>query len=938
LSKKSRLHTKPVSVLISKRAIKRNSVGKMVGPGVVTRNVHCADFIGRDQVFKSYGYTAKDVEFLIEKILSFLGSGAVFVPTNNTLRAENDGETLVFSPEAWQKLAVRRNERSYLLSLIVRRDYQIWATKFIPLAAQMDRNIVAGLDIPISFSEFRSSSQGESSEGLMTSVPLADITEAIAKHQAFVILGEPGAGKTTTLQKIAFEAATKLLSSSTGRVPLFVRLSQQGKLSPFDFLKSEWERHIGTDFADALGLGRLLLLADGINELPREDRGERLKAWRLFTSDYCVANQIVFTSRDRDYDLQLDLPRVLIEPMDTKRITEYLRRNEAIDLSSVLDDSKTSLGGMARNPFNLSLLVHAWKSNQREMKNRGRLLEWFIGELFAREERLAHPGWLRRDVQINALANLAFQMQMQGESTTFPLKIARIALPQTIEIDGCEEIPIKSVDIFRFARAATILDPSTAPDVRFYHHLIQEFFAALELRRRFEDGENLAGLWKSKRFSDEMPLANVSQWDPLPEPPSTGWEMTTILACGLMHDPAEFIEAVRLQNPVLAGRCIDEGGIARPETIVARVRADLLRDLYDPLVHLRARLQAGFLLGRVGDPRFEPKIIKGTKIILPEMVYVPSGNYVIGSTDENVDAHDNEKPLHTVELSSFEIGRWPVTNAEYACFIEANGYKDEQYWKTELARRWLRGENIAGGPLSYYMDFWKQARANKDWKTQFEVTGIYTPEQLKTLEYISGLDEEGLKQEISKLFANKSREQPQWWGDPDRNNPSQPVVGLTWFEAYAYCVWLSKVTGQMFRLPTEAEWEAAACGLTTSSPDIRVYPWGKEWIMGRANTLEGRVLKPSPVGAYCAGGGVGPFGTEDPSGNIWNWTSSLYQPYPYQKDDRENLEMEGERTLRGGSWAFSRDNARCARRDMDPPAYFDDVGLRLALTSKVPSS
>jgi len=68
------------------------------------------------------------------------------------------------------------------------------------------------------------------------------------------------------------------------------------------------------------------------------------------------------------------------------------------------------------------------------------------------------------------------------------------------------------------------------------------------------------------------------------------------------------------------------------------------------------------------------------------------------------------------------------------------------------------------------------------------------------------------------------------------------------------------------------------------------------------------------VGAYQAAGGVGVFEAEDQSGNVWEWTSSLYRPYPYQPDDREDTEAEGERTVRGGSWGYFRNGTRCASR------------------------
>ncbi len=225
----------------------------------------------------------------------------------------------------------------------------------------------------------------------------------------------------------------------------------------------------------------------------------------------------------------------------------------------------------------------------------------------------------------------------------------------------------------------------------------------------------------------------------MPEPPATGWEVTTILACGLARDPAKLIETVRMHNPVLAGRCLDEAGLVNlagenpfvrfPSVapIVPRVRADLLKDLYNSMIHLRARLQAGFTLGRVGDPRFQPQSIDGVKVIVPATVKVPAGRYTIGSKNDDAEAFDNEHPQHTVELPAFEIGKWSVTNAEFRCFMDAGGYQDEQYWKTDLAKRWLRGEDVTGGQFATWIRTWNLLRSTPHWKEQLERAG-YSPE------------------------------------------------------------------------------------------------------------------------------------------------------------------------------------------------------------------
>jgi formylglycine-generating enzyme required for sulfatase activity len=275
-----------------------------------------------------------------------------------------------------------------------------------------------------------------------------------------------------------------------------------------------------------------------------------------------------------------------------------------------------------------------------------------------------------------------------------------------------------------------------------------------------------------------------------------------------------------------------------------------------------------------------------------------------------------------------------VTNAEFACFIRAGGYQDERYWQSELDRRWLNGEDAAGRLVKAWLDFWQYLQDTPNWKKQFKQSGNYSPKQIEIYDYVASLSQDKLKTALSKQLSQKFHTQPNLWDDIQYNNPSQPVVSITWFEARAYCTWLTQITGCEYRLPSEVEWEAAARG-----QDARAYPWGKEWNVAKANTLEGRILKSSPVGVYAAVGGVGPFGAEDQSGNIWNWTSSLYLPYPYNLIKSEQNDSEGARVERGGSWLDSRGAARCATRNWGAPGnFFYDVGFRVLSSSTSPDS
>ncbi len=156
--------------------------------------------------------------------------------------------------------------------------------------------------------------------------------------------------------------------------------------------------------------------------------------------------------------------------------------------------------------------------------------------------------------------------------------------------------------------------------------------------------------------------------------------------------------------------------------------------------------------------------------------------------------------------------------------------------------------------------------------------------------------------------------QPQLWGQPefkDFNHDNQPVVGVSWYEADAYVNWLLTVTGEHFALPTEEEWERAA-----RHTDGREYPWGNEWQDGIINSLESGLPRTGAVGAFPKGQAV--CGTDGMSGDVWEWTNSLYSK------DRDW------RVLRGGSWFSISHFARAAYRRWNlPSGRRSDYGFRL---------
>jgi formylglycine-generating enzyme required for sulfatase activity len=149
-----------------------------------------------------------------------------------------------------------------------------------------------------------------------------------------------------------------------------------------------------------------------------------------------------------------------------------------------------------------------------------------------------------------------------------------------------------------------------------------------------------------------------------------------------------------------------------------------------------------------------------------------------------------------------------------------------------------------------------------------------------------------------------------------------PVVRVTWYDARDYAAWAG------MRLLTEAEWEKAASApprLGSSSPRSelqaakRTYPWRDEFDAEKCNTNESGIGTTTKVGRYSPQGDS-PYGCADMAGNVWEWTSSLYQDYPYRADDgREDMSSDNGRVLRGGSFGDFADAARCAARYLDPP-------------------
>ncbi len=189
-------------------------------------------------------------------------------------------------------------------------------------------------------------------------------------------------------------------------------------------------------------------------------------------------------------------------------------------------------------------------------------------------------------------------------------------------------------------------------------------------------------------------------------------------------------------------------------------------------------------------------------------------------------------------------------------------------------------------------------------------------------------------------WRGKKRQPEAYWNDPKWHIPNHPVVGVTWYEAYAFAQWLNNQpgvrpanvpAGYVIRLARECEWEKAA-----RYPDGRFFPWGNEWDPARLNSSEGGIGRTNAVGIFPNGANPA-HGAHDLCGNVWEWCLTQWQT-EYQSPDKEGNDPGDRalRVLRGGSWGDSQGNARAASRDrLSPVSRYDDGGYRVVCASPI---
>ncbi len=225
---------------------------------------------------------------------------------------------------------------------------------------------------------------------------------------------------------------------------------------------------------------------------------------------------------------------------------------------------------------------------------------------------------------------------------------------------------------------------------------------------------------------------------------------------------------------------------------------------------------------------------------------------------------DNEKWAHRAPIAPFSMSVAPVTIAEFAAFADDGGYENDALWSPE-GIEWRRGQNVD------VPAYWRRTA-------------------------------EGWERRIGAA-----------WRSID-TTADHPMIHVNWWEANAWCAWAGR------RLPTESEWEAAA---TTGPTGERRpwFPWGDSDPLPHEANLDGTTGFTAPVGAFPAGDG--PWGHRQLIGNVWEWTSTTFEPYPHFEPDayRENSEpwFGTRKVLRGGSWSTRNRYVRSTFRNFFTP-------------------
>ncbi len=733
-------------------------------------------------------------------------------------------------------------------------------------------------------------------ERLSEPVPVLALLQ---KHDGVVLLGDPGAGKTTFLKVLAVALASgqgETLGLG-GRLPILLPLAAYANALaagdvPLDrFIARYYEEDrgirvpLGDLLTQALDEGRALLLLDGLDEV--RDTGRRhlvVDRVRDFYSRHRKSgdggNRFVLTSRIVGYREVRLATEGLVEgtlvDFEEDEIGSFIGKWTAALEKAAGGETGVSRGraeeerrellaavrsnpgmrSLAANPLLLTILALMKRQGVALPDRRVELYKTYV-ETLLKSWNLARglAGRPGRDVDLvdrmKVLAPLALWMHEVSPGVGLVKEGDLLRRLETLCTErGYPDAPRAADEFLEDVRkGSSLLVGRGEHQYGFIHLTFQEYLAAVALA------------WQARKDRAALVETLAAHIGEAP------WHEVVLLTVGYLgivdqweEGASEVVEGLLAKAPGPPGEAAIWMGEAVADAGRASVSASCRQKVAAALLETMAahgrvvsprRAAAGRALAAVGDPRPEVMTADGM-----EFRTVPAGSFRMGSEANDLKGFDNERPAHDCLLAyEYRIGRYPVTVAQFREYVDATDTKPE---------------------------------------------------------------------------------------DPDslRGLANQPVRWVSWPEALAFCRWLEDrwrknghlKDGWSVTLPSEAEWEKAARG-----PDGGRYPWGGNFNPDLANTSEGGVEGVSTVG--CFPGGASPYGCEEMSGNAWEWTRSVFKEYPYEaKDGREDTVAVQKlfRVVRGGSCFRNSGRASCTfrgREERFPRQLFRSEleGFRVAL-------
>jgi len=466
-------------------------------------------------------------------------------------------------------------DRAYLAEVV--RKYEFWGTHYTPLAAiarlrdgsETSRQFVSNTATPAEFLPrgfdvlVRERFPREREEREPKTKHYDDLRDAVEKHGDLILLGDPGAGKTTTLWRLMFDYATRaqLSNHPVTQLPILISLGRYDGTSPIlGFLRAELvlqskadssgntypaHRKLAAHLDEYLEGGRVMLLFDALNEMPQAHYSDSIHRLEQFR-DAQRGNRFIFTCRALDYTTKVDLlHEATIQELDEDAQKNFLTAYFAdvgTRLFETLRDDHKDLLDIGRNPYMLLMIGQVYQLQGELPPNRGLLFQSFVNALMERERKTHPDRWLDAEIQLRALSGLAFTIQREyGRGTSVPREWADKHLTGSMRVNG-RDVAYNPADLLYFARSASLLDESADGSLRFSHQLLQEYFAAAALLRL---GMSDPQVREAARYYS--------------------WDEVLVLLAGLMEDATPLVELVMKVAPFLAARCVGGARVVQSE-------------------------------------------------------------------------------------------------------------------------------------------------------------------------------------------------------------------------------------------------------------------------------------------------------------------------------------------------------------------------------------